>query len=90
MVLLCQVVVLLGCIFVILASLMSVQKGRASKLFCHCVLINEKNALPLHNVKVVRTLTALVANAKTSFAFHSLVQSLQNKTQECVFGSRFF
>ena len=48
MVLLCQAVVLLECVFVIMASLMSVQKGRASKLFCHCVLINGKKTIPLH------------------------------------------
>ena len=29
-------------------------------------------------------------NAKTSFAFHSLAQSLHRKTQECVFGTGFF
>ena len=52
MVLLCQAVVLLECVFVILASLMSVQKGRASKLFCHCALINGKNTLPLPTLKL--------------------------------------
>ena len=54
MVLLCQAVVLLECVFVILVSLMSVQKGKVSKLFCHCVLINGKKTIPLHNIKVVR------------------------------------